>query len=238
MTRHDGRAFDELRPTKITTGYCDFPDGSVLIETGRTRVLCNCTAEDRLPPHLIGSDQGWVTAEYSMLPGATNPRGMRDIAKLKLNPRSTEIQRLIGRALRSITDLKALAGFTLTVDCDVLQADGGTRTASITGACLALWLACDKLVREGRLTKNPVKRMAAAVSIGLDGENALLDLDYVEDSGGDADFNVVMTENGDIIELQGTGEKRPFSRPELERLLDLGAKGVRELCARQREYMK
>jgi len=236
--RSYGRKDDELRPVKITVGFLEYPDASVLIETGKTRVLCNCTCEERLPPHPIGSDSGWVTAEYSMLPSATPERGVRDIQKLRISPRSSEIQRLIGRALRSVTDLQTLCGYTMTVDCDVLQADGGTRTASITGGCLALWLACEKLRREGRLVRNPVHTMAAAVSAGIFDGRLVLDLDYVEDSGGDADFNMVMTEKGDVIELQGTGEKRPFSKFELDGLLALGTKGIKELCAEQRKYMK
>lgn len=235
--RSYGRKDDELRPVKITVGFSEYADGSALIETGKTRVLCNCTCEERLPPHLIDSGSGWVTAEYAMLPTATHERGVRDIQRLKIAPRSSEIQRLIGRALRSVTDLRLLCGLSMIVDCDVLQADGGTRTASITGGCLALWLACEKLRREGKIAANPVRTMAAAVSAGIFGGRILLDLDYSEDSGGEADFNMVMTENGDIIELQGTGEKRPFSREELDRLLALGAKGIRELCGMQRRYM-
>ena len=236
--RYNDRKPDELRPVKITTGYCDYPAGSVLIETGNTRVLCNASVEDRQPPFLSGTDKGWVTAEYSMLPAATLQRSRRDISSLKLNGRSAEIQRLVGRALRSVTDLGALGPRTITVDCDVLQADGGTRTASITGGWLALWLACEKLVKSGALAANPVRSEAAAVSAGVVDGQVLLDLDYSEDSRAEADFNMVMTASGDIIELQGTGEERPFSRGELTSLLDVGSRAIAELCAVRRSYMK
>lgn len=236
--RYNNRAMDELRPVKFTVGYCDYPAGSVLVETGRTRVLCNASVEDRLPPHLIGGTGGWVTAEYSMLPAATLTRNRRDISSMKLAPRSAEIQRLIGRALRSVTDLGMLSGMTITVDCDVIQADGGTRTASITGGWLALWLACEKLKKDGVFTVNPVREEIAAVSAGIVNGEVLLDLDYSEDSRAEADFNMVMTAEGRIIELQGTGEERPFSRSELNGLLDLGTKGICELCRSRRAYMK
>ncbi len=192
------RSFDGLRPVKFTVGYCDYPAGSVLIETGKTRVLCNATVEERVPPHLLGTESGWVTAEYSMLPAATQTRNRRDISSMKLSPRSAEIQRLVGRSLRSVTDLNALTGMTITVDCDVLQADGGTRTASITGGWLALWLACEKLRKEGVLKTNPVKEEVAAVSAGIVDGEVLLDLDYSEDSRAEADFNMIMTASGSI----------------------------------------
>ena len=232
------RSFDGLRPVKFTVGYCDYPAGSVLIETGKTRVLCNATVEERVPPHLLGTESGWVTAEYSMLPAATQTRNRRDISSMKRSPRSAEIQRLVGRSLRSVTDLNALTGMTITVDCDVLQADGGTRTASITGGWLALWLACEKLRKEGVLKTNPVKEEVAAVSAGIVDGEVLLDLDYSEDSRAEADFNMIMTASGRIIELQGTGEERPFSRAELNRLLDLGTAGIAQLCRERRTYMK
>ena len=232
------RKFDEIRPVKFTLGYCDYPAGSVLVETGKTRVLCNATIEERVPPHLLGTTSGWVTAEYSMLPAATQTRNRRDISSMKLAPRSAEIQRLVGRSLRSVTNLELMTGITVTVDCDVLQADGGTRTASITGGWLALWLAGEKLKKDGICAQNPVKEEIAAVSAGIVDGEILLDLDYSEDSNAEADFNMVMTASGRIIELQGTGEERPFSRAELNKLLDLGTKGVAELCRERRAYMK
>ncbi len=235
--RHDGRRADELRPLRFTTGYCDYPAGSVLVETGKTRVLCNATVEERVPPYMIGTGKGWVTAEYSMLPAATKERTRRDVQSLKLSPRSAEIQRLIGRSLRSVTDLAALDGLTITVDCDVLQADGGTRTASITGGYLALWLACEKLRAQGKLVSNPLKGEVAAISVGVVDGEVLLDLDYSEDSRAEADFNMIMTADGNIVELQGTGEERPFTREELDRMLTVGQKAIAEMCKVRREYM-
>lgn len=236
--RSEKRKNDELRPVKFTVGYCDYPAGSVLIETGKTKVLCNASAEERLPPHLVGTESGWLTAEYSMLPGATKERNRRDISNLKLSARSAEIQRLIGRALRSVADLKLIPGLTITVDCDVLQADGGTRTASITGGFLALWLACEKLRASGAIRQNPLREEIAAVSAGIVKGEVLLDLDYSEDRSAQVDFNMVMTASGRIIELQGTGEQHPFSREELDKLLNLGTKAIGELCDIRREYMK
>ena len=235
--RYNGRRADEPRPLRFTVGYCEYPAGSVLVETGKTRVLCNATVEARVPPYMFGSGKGWVTAEYSMLPAATKERTRRDIQNMKLSPRSAEIQRLIGRSLRSVTDLALLDGLTITVDCDVLQADGGTRTASITGGYLALWLACEALRRDGRLPANPLRGEVAAVSAGIVDREILLDLDYSEDSRAEADFNMVMTADGDIVELQGTGEERPFTQAELARMLALGQKGISEICRIRREYM-
>ncbi len=235
--RYNGRRADEPRPLRFTVGYCEYPAGSVLVETGKTRVLCNATVEARVPPYMLGSGKGWVTAEYSMLPAATKERTRRDIQNMKLSPRSAEIQRLIGRSLRSVTDLALLDGLTITVDCDVLQADGGTRTASITGGYLALWLACEALRRDGRLPANPLRGEVAAVSAGIVDGEILLDLDYSEDSRAEADFNMVMTADGDIVELQGTGEERPFTQAELARMLALGQKGISEICRIRREYM-
>ncbi len=235
--RSYNRKENELRPVSFTLDYCEYPLSSVLVEAGKTRVLCCVTAENRVPPHLLGTESGWVTAEYAMLPCATQQRNQRDITKLRIAPRSSEIQRLIGRALRSVTDLNALTGLSLTVDCDVLQADGGTRTASITGGWLALWLACEKLAAQGMLAKNPIREQVAAVSVGIVNGVCLLDLDYSEDSAAEADFNMVMTADGRVIELQGTGEKRPFSRDELNTLLDMGETAIAELCRLQREVM-
>ncbi len=235
--RYNGRRADEPRSLHLTVGYCEYPAGSVLVETGKTRVLCNATVEARVPPYMLGSGKGWVTAEYSMLPAATKERTRRDIQNMKLAPRSAEIQRLIGRSLRSVTDLSLLDGLTVTVDCDVLQADGGTRTASITGGYLALWLACEALRRDGRLSANPLRGEVAAVSAGIVDGEILLDLDYSEDSRAEADFNMVMTADGDIVELQGTGEERPFTQAELARMLALGQKAISEICRIRREYM-
>lgn len=237
MTRPDGRRADELRPIRITTDYTMHAEGSVLIEVGNTRVLCNATVEERVPPFLAGRGLGWVTAEYAMLPRATNTRSPRDISKLKLNGRSAEIQRLIGRSLRAVVDREALGERQIIVDCDVLQADGGTRCASITGGYVALWLACKRLVEAGKLEKMPLTGQVAAVSVGVYDGEPVLDLNYPEDSHATVDSNVVMTDAGAFVELQGTGEERPFTEDELDRLLALGKKGIAELCAAQRKAM-
>ncbi len=235
MARADLRRNDEMRRVKITTGYTIHAEGSVLIEVGDTRVLCNATVEDKTPPFLAGSGLGWVTAEYAMLPRATNTRSARDISKLRLNGRSAEIQRLIGRSLRSVLDQKLLGERQIIVDCDVIQADGGTRCASITGGYIALWLACRTLVERGILHRIPLRGQVAAVSVGICGGEPILDLCYGEDSRAEADCNVVMTGTGDFVELQCTGEKRPFTKEELARLLSLGRKGTAKLCREQRK---
>ncbi len=235
MARHDGRKNDELRPIKITTDYIIFPEGSVLIECGNTKVICNASIEDSVPPFMKGQGRGWVTAEYNMLPRATGTRSQRDINKLKLNGRSAEIQRLVGRSLRSVTNLDRLGERSITIDCDVIQADGGTRCASITGGFCALVLALDKLRKRGVFQTLPLYSYVAAVSAGIVNNAPLLDLDYVEDSGGEVDFNFVMDDEGKIIELQGTGEERPFSRKELEDMLALAEKGIAGLVAAQRK---
>jgi len=234
MPRHDGRKNSEIRPVKITTGFIKYPEGSVLIECGNTKVICNATVEEGVPPFLRGRGSGWVTAEYAMLPRATGERSPRDIQKLKLNGRAAEIQRLIGRALRSVTDLEHLGERTVTIDCDVIQADGGTRCASITGGFCALVLALDKLRRDGAFEALPLYSYVAAVSCGLMGGEPLCDLDYVEDSGGEVDFNFVMDDEGNIVECQGTGEERPFSKKELDDLYLLACGGIRQLVAAQR----
>lgn len=236
--RFENRKNDEMRKVKFTTGYCEYPAGSVLIEVGKTRVLCNASVENRIPPHVSEGCGGWITAEYSMLPAATKDRYRRDISTLKLSPRSAEIQRLIGRALRSVTDLSLLTDMTITLDCDVLQADGGTRTAAITGAYYALELACAKLRKAGIITRNPLREEVAAVSAGLVNGEILLDLDYSEDSRAQVDFNIVMTSKGKIIELQGTGEERPFSRKEFDSLLDMGSCAIAQICELRREHKK
>ena len=235
MPRHDGRKNNEIRPVKITTGFIKYPEGSVLIECGNTKVLCNATVEEGVPPFMRGRGRGWVTAEYSMLPRATSERSPRDIQKLKLNGRSAEIQRLIGRALRSVTNLDRLGERTITLDCDVLQADGGTRCASITGAFCALVIALDKLRQQGVFKTLPLYSYVAAVSVGIVKDEPVCDLDYVEDSGGQVDFNFVMDDEGSIVECQGTGEERPFSKKELDDLYMLARGGIKQLMAAQRE---
>lgn len=235
MARHDGRRPGELRPVTIVPDFIRYPEGSVLISWGNTKVICNATVEDTVPPFLKGKGQGWVTAEYSMLPRATASRTPRDISKLKLNGRSAEIQRLIGRALRSVVDLEGLGERTITLDCDVIQADGGTRCASITGAFCALVLALDRLRQQGALADLPLYSYVAAVSVGVVQDEAVCDLDYPEDSGGQVDFNFVMDDEGNIIELQGTGEARPFSKRELDEMYQLAQSAIRTLVAIQRD---
>ena len=237
MTRADGRAFDQLRPVEMTPGFTKFAEGSVLIRCGETVVLCNASVEEKTPPH-VAEGCGWVTAEYSMLPRANRERSRRDVSKGKLSPRSAEIQRLVGRALRASIDMKALGERTITIDCDVLQGDGGTRTASVTGGFVALALACRKLVEEGVLASNPIRHFVTGVSAGIVGETLMLDLQYSEDSRAQVDLNCVMNELGEIIELQGTGEGRAFTPQEQQELVRLCAKGNRELLKLQREILK
>ena len=236
MTRQDGRAYDELRPIKITTDFVKFPEGSCLIECGDTKVLCCASIEEKTPPH-VAEGEGWVTAEYSMLPRANRERSKRDIAKLKLSPRSAEIQRLVGRSLRAAVDMQALGERTINIDCDVLQGDGGTRTASVTGGFVALALACRKLVEEGDLGATPIRHFVTGVSAGIVDEQALLDLQYSEDSRAQVDLNCVMNELGEIIELQGTGEGRAFTLTDQQELVRLCAKGNRELLKIQKEAL-
>ena len=236
MIRQDGRAYDELRPIKVTTDFVKFAEGSCLIECGDTKVLCCASVEERIPPH-VPEGTGWVTAEYSMLPRANRERSKRDIAKLKLSPRSAEIQRLVGRSLRAAVDLKKLGELTVTVDCDVIQGDGGTRTASVTGGFIALALACRKLVEQGYIAATPIRHYVTGVSAGIVGEEAMLDLQYSEDSHAQVDLNCVMNELGEIIELQGTGEGRAFTLTEQQELVRLCAKGNRELLAVQKEAL-
>lgn len=218
------RQADQVRPITITRHYTKHAEGSVLVEFGDTKVLCNATVEEGVPRFLKGQGQGWVTAEYGMLPRATNSRNAREAARGKQTGRTMEIQRLIARSLRAAVDLKALGEFTITVDCDVIQADGGTRTASISGACVALVDALNKMVAEGKLKKSPLKSMVAAVSVGIVDGQPLCDLEYVEDSAAETDMNVVMIDDGRMIEVQGTAEGAPFSHEELLALLAL-AKG-------------
>ena len=235
--RHDGREPDQLRDVTFTRDFTELALGSVLVEFGRTRILCTASVEDRVPPWLRGKGRGWVTAEYSMLPGSTPERVSREAAKGKQSGRTQEIQRLIGRSLRAVTDLVALGEFQITVDCDALQADGGTRTAAICGGYLALHDACERMVQQGRLRINPVGELCAAVSVGIVGALPSLDLDYVEDSSAEVDMNVVMTGDGKFIEVQGTAEGAAFSRGELDSLLGLAEGGIGELFAMQREML-
>ncbi len=236
--RPSQRQSDELRPLSLTRGYTAHAEGSVLIQVGQTRVLCTASVETSVPPFLRGKGQGWVTAEYGMLPRATHTRSAREAAKGKQTGRTQEIQRLIGRSLRAVTDLTALGERQITLDCDVLQADGGTRCAAITGAWVALHDACAKLVAEGTLPANPIRDHVAAISVGIVDGQPVLDLDYAEDSNCDTDMNVIMTGSGGIVEIQGTAEGTPFSRQELNQLVDLADAGIRELVAAQTQAIK
>ncbi len=237
MARIDGRANDQLRPVEILPGINRFAEGSCLIRCGNTHVLCTASVEERTPPH-VPEGEGWVTAEYSMLPRANRERSRRDISKLKLSPRSAEIQRLVGRALRAAVDLKKLGERTITIDCDVLQGDGGTRTASVTGGFVALSYACWKLVEEGAIPEMPITTCVAAVSAGIVDDVPMLDLCYEEDSSAMVDLNCVMNHEGEIIELQGTGEGRAFTIAEQRQLVDLCAKGIREIQAIQKAVLE
>lgn len=233
MTRIDGRSYNELRAAELITDFTRFPEGSVLIRMGNTTVLCNASVEEKVPPHV--SSGGWITAEYSMLPRANRSRSSRDISKLKLSGRSAEIQRLIGRSLRSAVDLEKLGPRTITVDCDVLQGDGGTRTASITGGFLAMKIACAKLLQAGIISEDPAPDFVAAISAGLVSGEPLLDLCYEEDSSAQVDLNCVTDEHGNIIELQATGEKSPFSSSDLGVLLALCREGNMQLVRLQKK---
>jgi ribonuclease PH len=233
--RPDGRAPNELRPVKMTPGYVDFPEGSVLIEMGKTRVLCAVSVEERVPNWLLGQNKGWITAEYAMLPRSTNTRTPRETTP---GARSQEIRRLIGRSLRAAVDLKLIGERTLTVDCDVIQADGGTRTASISGAYVALAIALGKLIRDKAASPRALRSAVAAVSVGVIGGEARLDLNYAEDSRAEVDFNVVMTAAGEFVEVQGTGEAATFSRAQMDDLLNLAKKGIEELLGFQRKALK
>jgi ribonuclease PH len=231
--RLSGRRPDELRTIRVTRGFTRHAEGSVLIESGDTRVLCTASVLEKQPPHLRGTAQGWVTAEYGMLPRSTHTRSEREAARGKQSGRTQEIQRLIGRSLRAVVDLNALGPRTVHLDCDVLQADGGTRTASITGAFVALTDAVQTLLDKRLLAVTPIRDSVAAVSVGLRGGVALLDLDYAEDSTCDTDMNVVMTGSGGLIEIQGTAEGAPFSRAQMDELVDLAQRGIRQLIAQQ-----
>jgi ribonuclease PH len=235
--RLGGRKPDELRAVRLTRGYTRHPEGSVLVEFGETRVLCTASVEERVPPFLRDSGRGWVSAEYGMLPRATNTRGEREAARGKQSGRTQEIQRLIGRSLRAVVDLSSLGGRTIQIDCDVLQADGGTRTAAITGAFVALHDAVSWLQQRNLLTRSPIREFVAAVSVGIYQGTPVLDLDYAEDSACGTDMNVVMTGAGRFVELQATAEGEPFSEEELDALVGLAAGGIRELIAQQKRAL-
>ena len=237
MTRSSDRSPGALRPVRFQRRYTRHAEGSVLVEMGSTKVLCNASVEEKVPGFLKGKGSGWVTAEYGMLPRATHTRGAREAAVGKQSGRTQEIQRLIGRSLRAVTDLAALGERQITIDCDVLQADGGTRCASITGAMVALADAVDGLKAKGLVTGNPLRDFVAAVSVGIVGGIAVLDLDYAEDSSCGTDMNVVMTGAGHFVEIQGTAEGEPFTREQMSQLLDLAGKGIAELIAMQRSTL-
>jgi ribonuclease PH len=237
MERPSGRRPDELRPVRFETGFSRHAEGSVLVEFGATRVLCTASVEEGVPPFLRGAGQGWITAEYGMLPRATHTRTAREAARGRQSGRTQEIQRLIGRALRATAELKALGERTVTLDCDVLQADGGTRTAAISGAYVALVMAVETLLRDGELTRHPLHGQVAAVSVGIYRGVPVLDLDYAEDGLAETDMNVVMNDAGAFVEIQGTAEGHAFRRPELDRLLDLAAAGITEIIGLQRQAL-
>ncbi|HHE39464.1 MAG TPA: ribonuclease PH [Candidatus Cloacimonetes bacterium] len=225
------------RKTKIIRNYLKHPEGSVLIETGNTKVICTATVQEGVPPFLSGKEQGWITAEYGMLPRSTNTRMNREAARGKISGRTAEIQRLIGRSLRSVVDLRILDGFTILIDCDVIQADGGTRTASITGACVALNDAFRKMIASNKIEKNPLQEWIAAISVGITAGEPVLDLSYEQDSQAEVDMNVVMTESGKFVEIQGTAEEKPFSDEQLKIMLRLAKKGIRQLIRKQKELV-
>ena len=235
--RPSGRSAEQVRPIKITRHYTKHAEGSVLVEFGETKVLCNATIDESVPRFLKGQNQGWVTAEYGMLPRATNSRTQREAAKGKQTGRTMEIQRLIARSLRAMIDLKLLGEYTITLDCDVIQADGGTRTASITGACVALVDAINTLLANGKIKQNPIKSLVAAVSVGIVNGEAVCDLEYIEDSNAETDMNVVMTDDGRIIEVQGTAEGEPFSHEELLTLLELAQNGITTITEAQKQAL-
>ncbi|OGP18721.1 MAG: ribonuclease PH [Deltaproteobacteria bacterium GWA2_55_10] len=236
--RTDGRKTDELRPVKITREYLKFAEGSVLIEMGDTKVICAATVEERVPPFLAGTGKGWLTAEYAMLPRSSKKRIMREAVSGKLGGRTHEIQRLIGRSIRAVADMKALGERTVYIDCDVIQADGGTRTASITGAYVAVYDTLNELRKKGVIDAIPLFDSVAAVSVGIVGGEPVLDLNYEEDSSADVDMNVIMTGKGRFIEVQGTAEQEPFTRKDMSALLDLASKGIEELSVFQKKTLK
>lgn len=236
-SRVDGRSHDQIRRTKITRNYTKYAEGSVLIQTGDTKVICTVSVEDGVPYFLRGQNRGWLTAEYSLLPRSTHSRTIRDAARGKIGGRTREIQRLIGRSLRSVIDLNQIGERTIWVDCDVIQADGGTRTASITGAYVALVDAVNYMINEKIVNKSPLNSYMAATSVGIVNGELLLDLCYKEDSQAQVDMNIVMTEDGRIIEIQGTAEKEPFSREEMNTFIDLAERGINGLITKQKESL-
>ncbi len=236
--REDGRKIDNIRKVEVVRNYTIHAEGSVLIAFGNTKVICTASVSDKVPPFLRNTGKGWITAEYSMLPRATEERNQRESAKGKLTGRTMEIQRLIGRALRACIDLDKIGERTITIDCDVIQADGGTRTASITGGYIALDMAIERMVREGVLTENPLKSKIAAISVGIVDGISMLDLKYSEDSAAEVDMNVIMTDKGEYVEVQGTGEEATYSRAQLNVLLDLAEKGINELFEIQKKTLE
>lgn len=234
MNRQDGRDFDKIRKVKITRDFLKFAEGSCLIELGNTRVICSASVEESVPPFLKGSGTGWVTAEYGMLPRSCSVR----IPRGKDSGRTYEIQRLVGRSLRAVTDMKSFGERTIWIDCDVIQGDGGTRTASITGSFIALCYALNKLKKEGQISKIPIRDFVAATSVGILGGNILLDLAYEEDSKADVDMNIIMTSAGEFIEIQGTAERKTFGKDKMDKMLELAKKGILELIDIQRSYLK
>ena len=237
MSRNDGRALDDLRPVRITRNYLPYAEGSALIEIGDTRVICTATVEDKVPPFLKKESHGWVTAEYSMLPRATHSRTVRESSRGRISGRTFEIQRLIGRAMRSVTDLKVLGERTIWLDCDVIQADGGTRTAAITGAFIALVDALNSLYKDGKIPTIPITDFLAAVSVGILNDKIMLDLSFEEDSQCRVDMNIVMTGQGEYVEIQGTGESAPFTPKELEQMLHFAQNGIMELIGYQKAVL-
>jgi ribonuclease PH len=236
--RPENRSTDAMRPVLLKPDYLEFADGSAYIEVGRTKILAAATIEEKVPPFLKGSAAGWITAEYAMLPCSTEKRSVRERSLGRTAGRTQEIQRLIGRSLRTVTDLGALGEKTITIDCDVIQADGGTRTASITVACVALALALKKMMDQGSIDRMPLKNLVSAVSVGIVKGEFLLDLDYREDSSAEVDMNVVKTDTGKIVEIQATGEKSPFTKKDFSSLLSLAEKGIAELIAIQKDLLK
>lgn len=235
--RNDGRRPEEIRPLRITPSFLRFPEGSTLIEMGNTKVICTATVEDKVPPFLRGGNKGWVTAEYAMLPRATETRTIRESSRGKVSGRSSEIQRLIGRALRSVVDMSALGERTVWIDCDVIQADGGTRTASISGAFVALYQALSGLVTARTLKELPITDYLAAISVGIVKGKVLLDLNFIEDSAAEVDMNVIMTGSGKIVEIQGTAEGAPFARQTMDQMIDIATGGINEIVDYQKRIL-
>jgi ribonuclease PH len=236
--RINGRKFDQARPIRITRSYTKYAEGSVLMEAGETKVICTASIEEKVPFFLKGKGEGWITCEYNMIPRATHSRKPRDISRLKMDGRTMEIQRLIGRALRSVVDLKAIGERTIWIDCDVIQADGGTRTASITGAFVALVDAVNKIHKQTPFAVYPIREFVSAISVGVVSGETLVDLCYEEDSKAKVDMNIIMTDSGEFVEIQGTGEESPFSRAELNELLELGEKGIKQVIQAQKDSLK